>query len=109
VEAGGGCRLLGTMKAERTMIHAGAPIHDPPSKRAADLSAAMDRAKAVFIEKGLAHTTADLIAGARIILDPLVESTDLLREVSAVLEGHHETTRRAIRTLNSESAPPSLR
>jgi hypothetical protein len=92
------------------MIHVGAtPAHDPLSKRAADLSAAMDRVKAVFVEKGLAHTTSDLIAGARIILDPLVESTDLLREVSAVLEGHHETTRRTIRTLNFGSSPPSLR
>jgi hypothetical protein len=91
------------------MIHAGAtPAYDLLSKRAADLSAAMDRAKAVFVEKGLAHTTADLIAGARIILDPLAELTDLLREVSVVLESHHETTRRAIRTLNFGSSPPSL-
>jgi hypothetical protein len=73
-----------------------APAHDPLSKKAADLSAAIDRVRAVFVKKGLAHTTADLIAGARMILDPLVEWTDLLGKVSVVFEGHHQTTRRAI-------------
>jgi hypothetical protein len=51
------------------MSNADPPTHDPLSDGAADLVAGMKRAKAAFVEMGVEYTTADLIAGARIILD----------------------------------------
>jgi hypothetical protein len=51
------------------MSNADTPTHDPLSDGAADLVAGMNRAKAAFVEMGVEFTTADLIAGAKIILD----------------------------------------
>jgi hypothetical protein len=50
---------------------------DPLSDGAADLSEAMERAKRVFDDMGLSHTTADLIEGAKVILGTPDEENDL--------------------------------